>query len=133
MNFQNPDEGRYFLKNDQGGNKCPFHANIRKTNPRGESTAIGATLEEERSHIMARRGITYGTRNAEIELNGRIIELKDKPIGGVGLLFMAYQSNFANQFEFTQVSWANNPNFVKPDTGIDPVIGQGEGAKTPQQ
>ncbi|MGL4884465.1 MAG: Dyp-type peroxidase [Waterburya sp.] len=129
----NPVPNNFDFKNDQGGNKCPFHAHIRKTNPRGETTALGATLEEERSHIMARRGITYGTRNAEIEPDGRIIELKDKPVGGVGLLFMAYQSNFANQFEFTQASWADNPNFVKPDTGIDPVIGQGEGAKTPQK
>jgi hypothetical protein len=31
---------------------------------------------------MARRGITYGTRNAEIEPDGQIIELKDKPVGG---------------------------------------------------
>lgn len=129
----NPVPNNFDFKNDQGGNKCPFHGHIRKTNPRGESTALGATLEQERSHIMARRGITYGTRNAELNDEGNIIELKDKPVGGVGLLFMAYQSDFENQFEFTQVSWANNPNFVKPDTGIDPVIGQGAGASTPQQ
>jgi Dyp-type peroxidase family len=129
----NPVRNNFDFKNDQDGNKCPFHAHIRKTNPRGESTALGATLEQERSHIMARRGITYGTRNAKIEPDGKIIELKDKPVGGVGLLFMAYQSDFANQFEFTQASWANNPNFVKPDTGIDPVIGEGSGSSIPQQ
>jgi Dyp-type peroxidase family len=129
----NPVTNNFNFDSDTDGNKCPFHAHIRKTNPRGETTALGATLEQERSHIMARRGITYGTRNAEIEPDGKIIELKDKPVGGVGLLFMAYQNNFENQFEFTQTSWANNPNFVKPDTGIDPVIGQGEGSSTPQQ
>jgi Dyp-type peroxidase family len=120
----NPVLNNFDFKNDTGGNKCPFHGHIRKTNPRGESTALGATLEQERSHIMARRGITYGTRNAELDVEGKIIELKDKPVGGVGLLFMAYQSNLANQFEFTQSSWANNPGFVKPDAGLDPVIGQ---------
>jgi deferrochelatase/peroxidase EfeB len=88
---------------------------------------------------MARRGITYGTRNAQIDAEGKIIELKDKPVGGVGLLFMAYQKSLENQFEFTQTSWANNPGFVKSDpdgnpvTGIDPVIGQGSGFSTPQQ
>ncbi|MBW4549807.1 MAG: hypothetical protein KME35_01580 [Aphanocapsa sp. GSE-SYN-MK-11-07L] len=128
-----PVRNNFDFRNDSGGNKCPFHGHIRKTNPRGDSTALGATLEQERSHIMARRGITYGTRNAEIDAEGKIIELKDKPVGGVGLLFMAYQSNFENQFEFTQVSWANNPNFVQPSTGIDPVIGQGAGSLTPQQ
>ena len=129
----NPVPNNFDFKNDQGGNKCPFHAHIRKANPRGESTALGATLEQERAHIMARRGIPYGTRNAELNDEGKIIELKDKPVGGVGLLFMAYQSDFENQFEFTQKSWANNPNFVKLNTGIDPVIGQGAGASTPQQ
>jgi Dyp-type peroxidase family len=129
----NPVRNNFDFRNDSGGNKCPFHGHIRKTNPRGESTALGATLEQERSHIMARRGITYGTRNAELNSEGNIIDLKDKPVGGVGLLFMAYQSNFENQFEFTQSSWANNPNFVKPDTGIDPVIGQGSGSSIHQQ
>jgi Dyp-type peroxidase family len=129
----NPVPNNFDFKNDQVGNKCPFHAHIRKTNPRGDSIALGATLEQERSHIMARRGITYGTRNAELNNEGKIIELKDKPVGGVGLLFMAYQSDLENQFEFTQRSWANNSNFVKPNTGVDPVIGQGTGASTPQQ
>jgi Dyp-type peroxidase family len=121
----NPVLNNFDFKNDTGGNKCPFHSHIRKTNPRGDSVReFGVPLEEERSHIMARRGITYGTRNAELDVEGKIIELKDKPVGGVGLLFMAYQSNLANQFEFTQSSWANNPGFVKPDAGLDPVIGQ---------
>jgi Dyp-type peroxidase family len=128
-----PVRNNFDFRNDQGGNKCPFHGHIRKTNPRGESTALGATLEQERSHIMARRGITYGTRNAELDREGKIIELMDKPVGGVGLLFMAYQNSFENQFEFTQSKWANNPGFVKPETGIDPVIGQGAGSSTPQQ
>ena len=42
---------------------------------------------------------------------------------------MAYQSDIAKQFEFTQVSWANNEGFVQPGTAIDPVIGQGGATK----
>jgi Dyp-type peroxidase family len=123
---------------DTGGKKCPFHSHIRKTNPRGDSvrefgTEFGVSIEDERSHIMARRGITYGTRNAEIDAEGKIIELKDKPVGGVGLLFMAYQCNLERQFEFTQKSWVNSSDFVKPGTGIDPVIGQGSGSSKQQQ
>jgi len=38
---------------------------------------------------------------------------------------MAYQRDIENQFEFTQTQWANNPHFVKAESGIDPVIGQG--------
>ncbi len=114
-----PVPNNFNFSDDTQGLKCPFHAHIRKTNPRGESGR-----SEERSHIMARRGITYGMRDAELDEKGNIKELKDKPVGGVGLLFMAYQSDIANQFEFTQSLWANNPDFVKSDTGIDPVIGQ---------
>ncbi len=131
---KDPVQNNFDFSDDIHGNKCPFHSHIRKTNPRGDSVReFGITLAEERSHIMARRGITYGSRNAEIDANGQIINLKDKPIGGVGLLFMAYQSNIVNQFEFTQISWANDPKFVKGDAGIDPVIGQGENPTSQQQ
>ena len=115
----NPVRNNFGFDKDPQGLKCPFHSHIRKTNPRGDSIALGATLASERAHIMARRGITYGKRNQK---NG---EFLDEPKGKVGLLFMAYQSNIGNQFEFTQSSWANNPNFVKGGTGVDPVIGQG--------
>jgi Dyp-type peroxidase family len=132
--FSKPVKNNFDFSQDPEGGKCPFHSHIRKTNPRGDSVReFGVPLEAERSHIMARRGITYGTRNAEIDAEGKIIELKDKPVGGVGLLFMAYQTSFENQFEFTQSSWANNPGFVRPDAGIDPVIGQGSGSPALQQ
>lgn len=111
---------------DPDGDRCPFEAHIRKTNPRGESPAQGAptTVDEERSRIMARRGITYGDRTDDPN-DG---EIDNKPETGNGLLFMAYQADLARQFEFTQASWANEPNFVKGATGIDPVIGQGSRA-----
>jgi Dyp-type peroxidase family len=116
---------------DPQGAKCPFRAHIRKSNPRGESVRLGATVADERSHIMARRGITYGSR-----VQADDGEFLDRPSGGVGLLFMAYMSDIAHQFEFTQSSWVNQPKFVsgfKPGdaiTGIDPVIGQRPGPAT---
>lgn len=118
--MHHPVPNNFDYKSDAVGLRCPFHAHIRKTNPRGDSVALGATLESERSHIMARRGITYGKR----------VQKKDGSFSGspgknVGLLFMAYQSDIGNQFEFTQVAWANNASFLRPGTGIDPVIGQG--------
>jgi Dyp-type peroxidase family len=118
--MHHPVPNNFDYANDPDATKCPFHAHIRKSNPRGESVgSLASTLAEERSHIMARRGITYGGRtklkNGEFAL----------PRGEVGLLFMAYQNDIANQFEFTQATWVNNPDFLKPGTGIDPVIGQG--------
>jgi Dyp-type peroxidase family len=119
--MHNPVPNDFDYSGDPDGLKCPFHAHIRKTNPRGDTARIfGVPLEEERAHIMARRGIPYGTRK-----QNKKMEFIDKPNKGVGLLFMAYQSDIENQFEFTQRSWANSEGFVRPDTGIDPVIGQG--------
>lgn len=90
---------------DRSGSKCPFGSHIRKTNQRGSKIPDGAQFP--------RRGITYGgnlTKDAE---------------SGVGLLFMAYNSNIAGQFEFMQSSWANNVHFPGGSTGIDSIIGQG--------
>lgn len=101
---------------DLAGIKCPFHAHVRKTNPRG--TGGFEPHPDERRHLMARRGITYGEREEG---------MGDQPEQDVGLLFMSYQASLENQFEFTQIQWANSPNFPKGATpaGIDPVIGQG--------
>lgn len=136
--MHNPVPNNFDFRDDTQAMKCPFHSHIRKTNPRGDSVRelgkeFGVTLEQERSHIMARRGITYGDR-LEVDGRGQVAEFDPKlyPTSNVGLLFMAYQSDLANQFEFTQQTWANNPDFVKAQTGIDPVIGQGSGASIPQ-
>jgi len=112
-----PVENNFNYDSDTDGLKCPFHAHIRKTNPRGDVF---------RPPIMARRGQTYGERtddpNGDVPVSGR-------PTGGVGLLFMAFNADIGGQFEFTQQNWANNrdfpptPNDIRP--GLDPVIGQG--------
>lgn len=115
-----PTPNDFNFLGDPSGSKCPFHSHIRKTNPRGESGP-----PSERDHIMARRGIPYGKRDAELDDEGRIIRFNDEPSRGVGLLFMAYQANISEQFEFTQRFWSNNPNFLKPNTGLDPLTGQG--------
>ncbi len=117
--LMNPISNNFNYSADPTGRKCPLHGHIRKSNPRGESAAkFGIPLASERSHIMARRGITYGRRAS-------IVDPQDQPEGGVGLLFMAYQQNLNNQFEFTQASWVNNENFVAAGVGRDPIIGQG--------
>jgi Dyp-type peroxidase family len=114
-----PVENNFNYDSDTDGLKCPFHAHIRKTNPRLPGGF--------RTPIMARRGQTYGERvddpNGDVPISGR-------PTGGVGLLFMAFNANIGEQFEFTQASWSNNPRFPPtPDNaitpGLDPVIGQG--------
>ena len=120
-----PVSNNFNFDTDGAGLRCPFAAHIRKTNPRDQT--IGAN-----AHLMARRGIPYGERQDGLN-DGQI---SNKPEGGVGLLFMAYQSSIEGQFEFTQQAWANNPNFhfnaPSLPVGIDPVIGQA-GHSAPQR
>jgi len=96
---------------DANGSKCPFHSHIRKTNPRGDGGF--EDQDDEKRHLFVRRGITYGKQGTD----------------NVGLLFMAYNSNIGNQFEFMQKNWANNISFPggknNAPHGLDPVIGQG--------
>lgn len=103
---------------DQEGLRCPFHAHIRKMNPRNE--ACGAPLDEQRRLRIARRGITYGLR-PDLHPGGRPFP---PPRTGVGLLFMCYQADIENQFECIQSHWANDPDHCRPGSGLDPLIGQ---------
>ena len=50
------------------------------------------------------------------------------PEKGVGLLFQCCQADVANQFEFIQQNWANNPRFVRLGAGQDALVGQAPGA-----
>lgn len=107
---------------DTKGAKCPFHAHIRKTNPRGESVKQGVTAEQEKAHTMARRGIIYGKRHVLPQDKPSFDEM---PTKDVGLLFMSFQASIEKQFEFIQKQWANNDDFVNENTGKDGIIGQG--------
>ncbi|MFQ5684765.1 MAG: Dyp-type peroxidase [Candidatus Binatia bacterium] len=97
---------------DRDGTKCPFHAHIRKTNPRGDSPD---GVRGERRHRIVRRSTAFGAQNLPLE-----------PTEGVGLLFMCYQSSIVKQFEFMQSSWANKLHFPRQNTGLDPIGGLGE-------
>ncbi|MFD9946427.1 Dyp-type peroxidase [Nonomuraea sp. NPDC059023] len=101
-----------FTFDGDDGSKCPFSGHVRKTNPRSFGRDV----------LMARRGQTYGERTDQPWDEA---PPETRPSGDVGLLFMAFNSSLLEQFEFTQQSWANNPDFQNPGTGHDPVIGQG--------
>lgn len=117
---------------DPAASRCPFHAHIRKTNPRGSGPG---GLADERTRIMPRRGITYediprtvhpsDLPEAETLADFLSDVLPLLPSSGLGLLFMAYNSRLDEQFVFTQRVWANNLNFPEPASGLDGTIGQG--------
>ncbi len=133
-----PIMNNFTYDSDPHGAKCPFHAHIRKTNPRGSGGAQPPA--DERKHLMVRRGQTYGQR-ADVPFDPSIPSAQ-RPTGGVGLLFMAFNSAvsidddiLSSQFDFTQRLWVDNVGFPAvpsgtPQPGLDPVIGQG--ARPPQ-
>jgi len=124
-------ENNFTYDEDPQGLRCPFHAHIRKTNPRGDlRRRFGVPDEVERSRRIARRGITYGTREAHPNAFQALDQL---PAGGVGLLFACFQANIARQFAFMQQKWAEDDDFVAPATGEDPVIGQKPQSQVPQK
>jgi Dyp-type peroxidase family len=119
------DANDFAYDQDVNGGQCPFHAHIRKTNPRGDLSRrpVGPLpLETERRFRIVRRGITYGERP---DLDGH----GDPPSEGVGLLFMCFQSNLV-QFAIQQEGSDGNA-FAFDDVGVDPLIGHNS-APTPQ-
>ena len=94
---------------DSPGRRCPFSSHIRKVNPRGDTSSMG----EERTHRIARRGITYGIQGSGAP---------------VGLLFQCCQSCLKTQFEFLQGHWMNQSKQPTRDAGLDPVAGESKGS-----
>jgi Dyp-type peroxidase family len=115
-----PVLNNFTYEGDSHGGKCPFQAHIRKVNPRQKGVPR-----------IVRRGITYGQRDKEPQENPSLEEL---PVNGVGLLFMCYQRNIAQQFEVLQYLYASDPRIPgEGEPGIDPIIGQPGGNGVGQQ
>ncbi len=109
------------FKDDPHGAICPFHAHIRKSNPRGDlKDTEGLSLPKEKDLRIVRRGITYGYRP---DLADNAPPDAEPPKSGVGLLFMSFQSELRN-FEIQQIG-SDSEDFPKGGTGIDPIIGRG--------
>jgi Dyp-type peroxidase family len=119
----NPTPNNFRYVDDPVGLKCPIHAHVRKINPRLKGTL--AEEAEQRSHLMARRGIPFGDPDRDFDNEDSF------PNHGVGLLFMAYNQSIPRQFEVTQQFWANDSGFPGDAESIDMIIGQGAGSRTP--
>ena len=117
-----------FEKKDKEGLICPFHAHIRKANPRNKEIlseenypdATGGDSQKVKIRIV-RRGVTYGDRD---------INQKDLPEEGLGILFMCFQASISCQFEKIQAKWLHDRNFPTSDfmdiPGLDPLVGRFE-------
>lgn len=124
----NEVENDFDFTPDDSASKCPFHSHIRKVNPRG--TTPLTSLDSERKRRIVRRGIPYGRPVPGVAHN---VPADPDPKAPRGLLFMCFQANVEDQFEFIQRTWVDNEHFptgipplglFRKDTGDDPVIGQ---------
>ncbi len=108
-----------FDYSDLGGSVVPLAAHIRKANPRDELTNSGG-LADTLTHRIIRRGIPFGT---SLPPGTRASDPAANPAfpNDRGLFFVCYQSSIAQQFEFIQNNWVNNPNFPVKGAGQDPV------------
>ena len=105
--------------------------------PQGQSArhhAASTSEAKERKRRIARRGIPYGKPMPEI---CDAVDTDADRAGDRGLLFLCFQANVEDQFEFIQRTWVDNPNFpdnvfnlpFEDDTGDDPLIGQDQNEK----
>ena len=91
----NNNLNKFNYSNDKEGAYCPFHAHIRKANPR----------EGNENGRIVRRGMMYGNQYTDEK----------------GLFFMSFQRDLEQQFEYIvdrmNQEWWNGQN-----TGKDPLI-----------
>jgi Dyp-type peroxidase family len=108
------------------GSRCPYQAHIRKLNPRGDDDRVqGNQPGLEPGRRIVRRGFPYGPRaRPPTDWSSP----QTLPNSGLGLLFMCYQANIAEQFAHLQRAWANRQSFPRAAVGRDPLIGQVGGA-----
>jgi galactose oxidase len=117
---------------DKLGRRCPFAAHIRKSYPRNDVTpAVDASTPEfeqrqisestAQTHRIIRAGIPFGDDPSDDEQKAK------RTLHDRGLMFVCYQTSIANQFEFIQSAWVNNPAFppaAGPVGSEDAIIGQ---------
>ncbi|APA15466.1 hypothetical protein SS1G_13391 [Sclerotinia sclerotiorum 1980 UF-70] len=108
--------------------KCPFAAHIRKMRPRGD-------LDHDHT-VIIRRSISYGDEvTPKEELEQKSDDKKQR-----GLLFVCYQSDIREGFNFLTTRWASSHHF--PDgkgkfvgehgPGIDAIVGQRQACHPPR-
>jgi Dyp-type peroxidase family len=112
------------FRDDPDGKACPFHAHVRKSNPRGDVRENYGPKE----HRIVRRGISYGPtieRDDSGAPTAAGLQECERHPDAIGLLFLCAQSEIENQFEYIQGQWANQPNHPRgKPSGVDAITGQ---------
>ena len=113
------DGNDFNFAKDGHGSACPFHAHIRRTNPRDLG---GTAFSRSRMPRILRRGMSYGA-----PVHADAPDDEDR-----GLVFMAYNAHLAEQFEVVQ-RWVAGGNASGGYSGqSDPLLGVVDGSGGPR-
>lgn len=105
-----------FAERDASGLLCPLGSHIRRANPRdSREDDPEMSLRLSKRHRVMRRGRIYGDLADNENFTAGDAE-------GAGILFMCVNADIAQQFEFVQQSWLNNPTFAGVDGEVDPIV-----------
>ncbi len=107
-----------YAKDPQGA-ACPFHAHIRRTNPRDLG---GTAFSKNRMPRILRRGMSYGA-----PVHADAPDDEDR-----GLVFMAYNAHLAEQFEVVQRWVAGGNASGGYSAQSDPLLGVVDGSGGPR-
>lgn len=111
-----PQYNDFNYDGDAQAELCPFHAHIRRANPRPPITKADAGARPPR---IVRRGMSYGP---PVDPQAD----KSAPSPERGLVFMAYNASLGEQFEVVQ-SWLVGGNSSGSSSGdSDPFLGLAE-------
>jgi deferrochelatase/peroxidase EfeB len=120
-NYKLSDNEAIDYRADRQGLRCPFHAHVRKANPRDRE-------------LIRKKGEKYLLNEKEVAFDIRIarrgIPYRETDRAGhekTGLLFMCYQASIDTQYMIIQREWCNGIRFPAPTAGTDPLIGRKKG------
>lgn len=114
-----PQYNDFNYDDDAQAQLCPFHAHIRRANPRVRITPADAGVRPPR---IVRRGMSYGPPVKRDDPQAAKSVLQQER----GLVFMAYNASLGEQFEVVQ-SWLAGGNSAGSSSGeSDPFLGLAE-------
>jgi Dyp-type peroxidase family len=116
------DSNDFHFETDKDGTLCPFHAHIRRANPRIRNPEAGS-----RPPRFVRRGMSYGPHRVHRWHDEQT--LRDSLDQERGLIFVAYNASLGEQFELVQ-RWLNGANSSGSYSGQgDPLFGAAEAGR----
>jgi Dyp-type peroxidase family len=109
-----------FMTDDQWGFSCPIGSHIRRANPRDSLLPNPlSSLTEMKRHRIIRRGRSFGAPLAQGSAQPATSDSEQ------GLMFVALNADFEQQFEFIQRNWINGTAFGGLFSEKDPILGDG--------